>query len=195
MQLENELLILERYKLEPTELFTIKVILLAQIENQREWLQRFSQIVKLRPILESLREKGIILKSWKAPKANEKLEVMDIPISQNFQKNYFRESYQMGEELFNVYPQTTYINNQLYNLRSISHKFDSLEEAFAKYGKYIHYKDEIHQKIIELVKWGIDNGFNFTTLDRFIVDRAWLAIKAVKENNAINVNTDAIKLI
>ena len=195
LTLENELCLLEKYKLTPTELFTIKLILLAKEDGEYKWLQRFAQTVKLRDILVSLQEKGIILKSWKLPKEGQQLIVEDITFNQNFQKQYFRASFEMGEELFNVYPQSTIVNGQIYNLKRISRKFDSLEDAFAKYAKYIHNSPEKHQEVIELIKWGIDNGYNFTTLDSFIVDNSWIAIKAMKEGNGINVNTEAIKMI
>jgi hypothetical protein len=195
LTLENELCLLEKYKLTPTELFTIKLILLAKEDGEYKWLQRYVQIIKLRDILVSLQEKGIILKSWKLPKEGQQLIVEDITFNQNFQKQYFRASFEMGEELFNIYPQSTIVNGQIYNLKRVSRKFDSLEDAFAKYAKYIHNNPEIHQEVIELVKWGIDNGYNFTTLDSFIVDNSWTAIKAMKEGNGINVNTEAIKMI
>lgn len=101
----------------------------------------------------------------------------------------------MGEELFNTYPQTTFVNGQLFGLRTVSKKFDSLEQAFLKYAKSIKNDPETHAYIIELIKWGIDNGFNFTTLDRFIIDRSWELLEATKEGNNINVNTEAIKMI
>jgi hypothetical protein len=195
LTLENELCLLEKYKLTPTELFTIKLILLAKEDGEYKWLQKYVQIIKLRDILVSLQEKGIILKSWKLPKEGQQLIVEDITFNQNFQKQYFRASFEMGEELFNVYPQSTIVNGQIYNLKRVSRKFDSLEDAFAKYAKYIHNNPDIHQEVIELVKWGIDNGYNFTTLDSFIVDNSWMAIKAMKEGNGINVNTEAIKMI
>jgi hypothetical protein len=193
--LENELCLLEKYKLTPTELFTIKLILLAKEDGEYKWLQRYVQIIKLRDILVSLQEKGIILKSWKLPKEGQQLIVEDITFNQNFQKQYFRASFEMGEELFNTYPQSTIVNGQIYNLKRVSRKFDSLEDAFAKYAKYIHNNPDTHKEVIELVKWGIDNGYNFTTLDSFIVDNSWIAIKAMKEGNGINVNTEAIKMI
>lgn len=195
MILDNELCILERYKLTPTELFAIQVILLAKEEREYKWLQRFAQIQKLRPIIESLREKGIILKSYKIPKEGEKLIVEDIPFNQNFQKQYFRASFDMGQELFETYPQFLTINGVCYNARRISKKYDSLEDAFTKYAKAINYKDEIHQQVIENIKWGIDNGYNFTTLDDFIADRSWTALEAYRNGNGINVNTEAIKMI
>lgn len=193
--IENELAILEKYNLTPTELFTIKVILLAKEEGEYEWLQRFVQIVKLRDVLVSLQEKGIILKSWKLPKEGSQLVVENIPINQNFQKQFFRASFEMGEELFEVYPQSTIVNGSLYNLKRVSKHFDSLEQAFLKYSKYIRNNPDTHQHIVELIKWGIDNGYNFSTLDSFIIDNSWLAIEAMKEGNGINVNTEAIKMI
>lgn len=195
LTLENELILLERYKLTPTELFAVKTILLAKEDGEYEWLQRFSQIVKLRDVLASLQEKGIILKSWKLPKEGQQLSIEELPFNQNFQKQYFRASFEMGEELFNAYPQSTIVNGAVFNLRRVSRKFDSLEEAFSKYAKYIHNSPELHKEILELVKWGINNGYNFTTLDSFIVDNSWIAIKAMKEGNDININTDAVKMI
>lgn len=195
LNLNNELCLLEKYNITPTELFTTKLILLAKEEGEYEWLQRFVQIQKLRPILESLQEKGIILKSWKLPKEGQRLEIEDIPFNQNFQKQYFRASFEMGEELFEVYPQTTIVNGLVYNLKRVSKHFDSLEDAYSKYAKYIKNNPDIHNEVIELVKWGIDNGYNFTTLDSFIIDNGWLAIKSMKDGNGINVNTDAIKMI
>ena len=193
--IENELVLLEKYNMTPTELFTVRVILLAKEEGEYEWLQRFAQTLKLRDILVSLQEKGIILKSWKLPKEGTQLIVEDIPFNQNFQKQFFRASFEMGEELFEVYPQSTYVNGSLYNLKRVSKHFDSLEQAFLKYSKYIKNNPETHQYIIELIKWGIDNGYNFSTLDSFIVDNSWLAIEAMKEGNGINVNTEATQLI
>ena len=56
------------YKIYPNELFTIKVILLAQ-DGEYEYLQQYVEFFEnknyLRLALESLQEKGIILKSYK----------------------------------------------------------------------------------------------------------------------------------
>lgn len=194
LNIENELVLLEKYKLTPTELFTIRVILLAKEEGEYEWIQRFAQTVKLIDILKSLQEKGIILKSWKII-PNTTLQVEDIPFNQNFQKQFFRASFEMGQELFEIYPQSTYVNGSLYNLKRVSKHFDSLEQAFLKYSKYIKNNPETHQHIIELIQWGIDNGYNFSTLDSFIIDNSWLAIEAMKNGEGINVNTEAIKMI
>ena len=195
LDIDNELCLLERYKLEPTELFTVKVILLAQQEGEYEWLQRFAQIIKLRPILESLREKEIILKSWKIPKEGTKLDIEDIPFNKNFIKQFYRASFEMGEELFYTYPQSCTVQGQVFNLRTVSKHFDSLEQAFQKYAKSIKNNPEIHQEVIDNIKWGIENGYNFTTLDRFIIDRGGEALKSFREGNSININLEATQLI
>lgn len=193
----KELCILEKYKLTPTELFTVKCILIAKEEGDYEPLQRLSGVLDggLRLVLERLKMKGIILKSWKLPKVGEQLIIEDIPFNQNFQKQYYRASFEMGQELFETYPQFCTISGQVYNLRRVSKKFNDLEDAFAKYGKVIKNDPEVHNEILELIRWGIENGYNFTTLDDFIADRGWSALKAFKENNGINVNVEAIKMI
>ena len=74
-------------------------------------------------------------------------------------------------------------------------KSPTLEDAFAKYAKQIKNNPEIHQEILKDIKWGIENGYNFTTLDRFIVDRAYEALKAFKEGNSININLESTQLL
>lgn len=195
ISIDNELCLMERYKLTPTELFVVKIILLAQQENEYEWIQRFANVHSIRPIIEELQSKEIILKSWKLPPSGSKLVIEDIPFNKNFIKQFFRASFEMGRELFEIYPQTTSVNGQIFNLRRVSKKFDSLEDAFARYAKYIKYKEETHKQVLELVKWGIENGYTFTTLDSFIVDQDWNNLLNVKNGEIVNVNTDAIKMI
>ena len=189
---------LEKYKLTPTELFTCKLLLIAQEEGVEDYIVRYAKIdngCSIKATLESLQSKGIILKSYKIPKIGEKLVIEDIEFNKNFKKNIHKASFDLGKELYENYPQTTYVKGQIFNLRRVSKKFNSLEEAFFKYGKYIRFNEEVHKEVIELVKWGIDNGYNFTTLDSFIVDQDWNNIKNVRDGGSINVNLDAVKLI
>lgn len=197
LSLENELSLLEKYNLSPTELFTIRVILLAKEDGEYEYLQRFNNILNggFRLILETLQTKGIILKSYKIPKPGTPFIPEDVEFNKNFAKQFFRASFEMGEELFNAYPTNTYVNGQYFNLKTVSKKFDSLEQAFAKYGKYIHNNPETHAHVLELIQWGKDNDYAFTTLDRFIIDLGWNSIEEFKEKNVINNNSEAIKII
>jgi len=196
LNIDNELILLEKYKLTPTELFTVRLILLAREDNEYEYLQRFSQLIKLREVILSLQEKGIILKSWKLPKEGQQLIVEDIPFNQNFQKQFFRASYEIGEELFNNYPQFLTINGVCYNARRVSKKYNDLEDAFSKYGKAIKNSPDIHRQIIDDLKWAVEDGnYPFTTLDDFIADRSWTALHSFRVGDGINVNNNAIKMI
>ena len=194
--LHTELVLMDQYKLNPNELFCIKVILLAQ-EGEYEYLQNYAQILgeQLRLLLESLQSKGIIIKAYKIPKEGTQFIPEDVQFNQNFLKKYYRSSFEMGEELFYTYPQSAVVQGQVFNLRTISKKFDSLEDAFGKYAKQIKNNPELHRQIIDDIEWGIENGYNFTTLDRFIVDRAYESLHSMRLGENININLEAVQLI
>lgn len=187
---------MEEYGLNPNELFAIKVILFAQ-DGEYEFLKQYSHILNggLRLLIESIQQKGVILKSYKLPKAGTTFHPEDVTFNQNFLKKFYRSAFEMGEELFDNYPQTLIISGVAYNARRISKKFDSLEDAFGKYAKYIKNNPETHQEILELIEWGKNNQYNFTTLDSFIVDRGWEAIRAQKNGDGTNINLEATELI
>lgn len=195
--IDNELTLLEKYNLTPTELMTIQTILLAQ-DHQEDYLFKFNNIltktdVKFRDILISLQSKQIITKSYKIPEEGEPFVFEDVTFNKLVIRAFYRASFSLGKELFNVYPQTTIVNGVVYALRRVSKKFNSLEDAFRVYGKTIRWDEELHNEIIELVKWGIDNDYSFTTLDDFIVDNAWESIRAIRDGHVININFNAIK--
>lgn len=193
---ENELVLMEKYKINPTELFTIRVILIAQ-DGDYEPLKRLNTILDggLRLMLERLQSKGIIIQAYKLPKPGTQFIPEDVQFNKNFIKQFYRASFEMGEELFDAYPQFTVVQGATYNLRRVSKKFNDLEDAFAKYAKVIKNDPEKHQEIIDLIAWGIENGYNFTTLDDFICDRGWTALEAFKNGNGVNVNTNAVRMI
>ena len=197
--LDNELILMRDYKIYPNELFTIKIILLAQ-DGEYEYLQQYVECFEnknyLRLALESLQEKGIILKSYKIPKPGTQFIPEDVQFNQNFLKRYYRSAFEMGEELFNIYPQSAIVGGVMYNLRSVSKRFDSLEQAFQRYAKNIKNNPELHQQVIDDIKWGIEHEYQgFTTLDRFIIDRGGEALKAFREGDSININLEATQLI
>ena len=193
---ENELVLMEKYKINPTELFTIRVILMAQ-DGEYDPLKRLNTILDggLRLVLEKLQSKGIIIQAYKLPKPGTQFIPEDVQFNKNFIKQFYRASFEIGEELFEAYPQFTVVQGATYNLRRVSKKFNDLEDAFAKYAKIIKNDPEKHQEIIDLISWGIENGYNFTTLDDFICDRGWTALEAFKNGNGTNVNTNAIRMI
>ena len=102
----------------------------------------------------------------------------------------------MGEELFANYPTFATINGSPVGIRSVSKKFDSLEDFFRAYGKTIKWNSEVHKNILELVKWGKENNLINYTLASFLIDRKWEELQAMKDgNNGSNINYNAVKLL
>ncbi len=59
--------------------------------------------------------------------------------------------------------------------------------------KAISWKPDVHQNIMELIEWGKNNNYQFTTLDSFIVDNDWLNIEAVRDNGTLT--SDVVKML
>ena len=183
-QIDEEFVIFEKYSVTPNELFFLKMLLLAKEEDMQDTIYRYFKLPEeargsIIGMLESLKEKGIILSTYKIPKKGEKFDPFDVPLSQNFQKHFFKASYDLGKDLFDHYPLSTVVNGVETKLRRISNKFDTLEDAFRTYGKYIRWSETTHKHIIELIEWGKANNYNFTTLGSFIVDNDWVNLEAM----------------
>ena len=196
--LDSELILMRDYKIYPNELFIVKVILLAQ-DGDYTYLQQCVECFGkkyLRLALESLQDKGIILKSYKLPIEGTLFVPEDVQFNQNFLKRYYRSAFEMGEELFNIYPQSAIVGGVMYNLRSVSKRFDSLEQAFQRYAKNIKNNPELHQQVIDDIKWGIEHEYQgFTTLDRFIIDRGYEFLHSMRNGEGTNINLEATQLI
>lgn len=199
LDIDNESIILKKYNLNPNELYLVKCIFY-YYEDYDEYLHRYMELPentrgKLRDLLISLMDKGIILKSYKLPKPGESVNLNTIPFSVNFKKDYYRASYELGNELFEAYPQFGWINGNQISIRTVASKFNSLEDAFRYYGKTINYKDNVHKEIIELVKWAKKQECLNMSLSSFIINRTWLDLKELKDGKVGNYNLEAVKLI
>lgn len=197
LELENEIKLLKKYDLNPNELFFIRVLLILQEDDNEDLFADFvSTGINVRDILVALQEKEIILKSYKIPKTGERFDPYNIPVNKNFIKSLYKASFELGKELFDNYPQFGMINNVNVTLRGVSKFFNSLEDAYFRYSKCIRWNKEMHDEIIELVKWGKENNIISQSLGSFIVNNAWLDLKAMKEgDNGLNINYDSIKLL
>lgn len=195
LEIKQQLLFCEKYGINPSELLLLEMILLAQEDEDIELVQLYfkSRICargSIREMLQSLQDAGVILKTYKVPEKGQKLDIHIIPINKNLIRDFYKSSFEMGKELFDNYPISTVVNGLEYKLRRISKKFDSLEDAFRAYGKAIRWKPEAHEKVIELIKAGKENNYQFTNLGDFIVDRDWLNMEAIsKDGVMMNSNT------
>lgn len=197
--IEDELLILNKYKITPNELMFIRTLLILQEDANEELFKTYIEIlhnsnIQIRELITRLQAKGIILKSFKVPNPGEAFDPYSIPINKPFLKNLFKSSFEIGKELFEVYPQFGNINGCVVPLRTVAKKFDSLEDCYARYGKEIKWNPEIHSTIIDLVKWAKDNNILNCSLASFIINNGWKDLQALKDGEG-NINYDAIKLV
>ena len=178
----------------------IRTLLLLQDEQNedifKEYIESLHECnIEIREVILSLKEKGIILGNYKCQKSGESFNPYSIPLNKNFIKNLYKSSFEMGKELFEVYPQFGSINNSIVPLRSIARKFDSLEDAYFRYGKIIRWNPETHNHIIELIKWANENNIINQSLANFIINQAWIDLEALKNGDIANINYDAIKML
>ena len=191
---------MDKYGLTPNELLVVRVLLILQDNNEEELFQNLMVTLKhinlsLREVLVQLQKKEVILKSFKIPNSGEKFDPYSIPINKNFIKALYKSSFEMGKELFDSYPQFGSINGNVVPLRTVAKHFDSLEQAYFKYGKAIGFNPEKHKVIIELTTWAKDNNILNCSLSSYIINNGWLDLQAMKDGNTANFNVDAIKLI
>lgn len=197
---DNQLPILEKYKLTPNEYYILLSLLNIQDGNSTEDLSRFLNISVehkkiFRDSLVSLQNKGMILKSYKIPNSGEKFNPLDVEINKNVVKTFWKASFELGSELFETYPMFATINGAVVSIRSISKKFNTPEDAFRYYGKVINWNPEKHQEIMDLIKWEQNNEVHFInmSLSSFIIDQKWNELKALKDGKLVNVNYDTIR--
>lgn len=200
LTLEEEISILTKYRITSNELMFIRTLLILQDEQNEELFQTYIEAlyecnIKLREVILSLQDKGIILKSYKVPKEGEEFDPYSIPFNKNFIKNLYKSSFEMGKELFEVYPQFTTINGSLVTLRGVSKHFNSLEDCYFKYGKFIRWNKEKHDNIIKLINWSKEHDLIKQSLSSFVINQAWIDLEAIKNGGSINYNYDNIKAL
>lgn len=200
LSLEEEVSILDKYRLVPTELMFVRILLILQDEDNEELFGRYLRVLKdgginLRELIVTLQDKEIILKSYKIPKQGQTFDPFSIPINKNFIKNLYKCSFELGKELFEAYPQFGHINGSVIPLRGVSKKFDSLEDAYFRYGKNIGWNPEKHNHIVSLVNWAKENELLNMSLASFIVNNSWLDLEAMKNGDAGNYDFNSIKLV
>ena len=85
LTLEEEVCLLDKYGLTPTELLIVRILLILQDDGDEQLFQRLMVTLKhinlpLREVLEQLQKKEILLKSYQIPKKGEKFDPYAIPV-------------------------------------------------------------------------------------------------------------------
>lgn len=198
LNLEQQLLFCEKYSINPSELLLLEILLLAQEGEQPEivntyFTSRMCARGNTRELLSSLQNAGVITKAYKIPEKGSAFNPLDVPINKNLVKDFFKCSFEMGKELFENYPMFGLINGEPVGIRSVSKKFDSLEDFYRYYGKSISWKPEKHKYIMELVEWAKDHNLLVTTLANFVIDHKWEELEALRNGEIANIDFNAVK--
>ena len=169
LEIEQQLIFCEKYGINPSELLLLEIILLAQDDDNPELVQlyfksRMCARGSTIDLLQGLQDAGVILKTYKIPEKGQKFDIFTVPINKNLVKDFHKSSFEMGEELIENYPIST------------------LEDAYRAYGKAIRWKPEAHDRVMELIKIGKENGYQFTNLGDFIVDHDWINMEAISKD-------------
>lgn len=194
LDLKQQLTWCNTFNITPNELILFEVLLLLQENDDPESVKFYFELTEsargsFRDSLSRLQETGLVNKSYKIPEKGTRINPYDIPLNKTKTKHFYKCSFELGKELYENYPLSTVVNGVEYKLRRISKKFNSLEDAYLKYGKSIGWNPDKHNEIIELIKQGVANNYNFTTLDDFIVDNDWLNLEAISKDGIINNST------
>lgn len=192
--LKNQILFRNKYKIDDNQLTLLEILLIAQNEEDNELVKMYFTSTKdIRLHLIYLQNIGIILKTYKIPNKGEKLDIYDIPINKNFIKDFYKSSFEMGKELFETYPQFGLINGSSVGIRSVSRKFNSLEDFYRFYGKTIRNKPEMHQHIIDLINWAKEQNVIVCSLCNFVIDHKWEELEALRNGEIANIDFNAVK--
>ena len=198
LNLEQQLLFCEKYSINPSELLLLEILLLAQEGEQPEivntyFTSRMCARGNTRELLSGLQDAGVITKAYKIPEKGSAFNPLDVPINKNLVKDFFKCSFEMGKELFENYPMFGLINGEPVGIRSVSKKFDSLEDFYRYYGKSISWKPDKHDYIMELVNWAKNNNLLVTTLANFVIDHKWEELEALRNGEIANIDFNAVK--
>lgn len=183
---------MERFELTPEECLVVELLFISVDCNNTDLLSQYYQLpcekTGLREILINLQEKGVILKSCKIPEKGKKFDPEVIEFNQNFIKYYGKTSGELGEELFNAYPNEAIIQGQAVPLRNYAKKYKDFAEFAFQYGKAIGWNRDKHAKVLELIQWSKNNdhfGLNMNLCD-FVGSKMWISIEDHKDgSNAI----------
>jgi len=193
---------MQENKIDANEFMFMRALLIRQEDGDNSLFGEFCEVlylsnIKLSTIIKSLQDKGIINKSYIIPSNPEEFKesIDEIPLNKNKVKKLYKCSFELGKELFEAYPQFGNINGNIVPLRTVARHYNSLEDAYFKYGKAIRFNPDIHKEIIELVKWANDNNILSCSLSSFIINHGWIDLQSLKDGKSANINYDAIRML
>lgn len=191
LSLKEEISIYINSGLTPTEFFILRLILLG-VDGNSELLFNYLNNIKdgktlFRQTLITLKEKKIILSSFKIPDEGSSLSLSDIQFNKNFIKMYIRESNIIGKELFDAYPPFININGKLCSIKNFTKAgLYSFEEFCLYYTKAIKQAKTTHERVMEALEYGKEHNLINYSIIEFIASRKYLEIEYIQTSGNVN---------
>lgn len=195
LSIEKEIDFMIKYQLTSDELFLMKLIWYAQDEHP-EYLQKYFSECKLgkeiRELLMSLRDKGIINKSYIIPEKGDIFNPNDVDFNKLVIKSFIQHSQELGLQLFDSYPAFTYVNGRPFSLRNITKLYRSLDEMCFAYGEAIKFDPEKHEEVLEILDYARDNNLINNNICQFIAERQWDMYKQLRDTDVGEFKTSEL---
>jgi len=199
LSLKEEINIYINSGLTPSELFILRLLFLAQDGDTtliNNYLSNTTNGKELfLTVLNNIKNKGIVLSSFKIPVEGSTLKYTDIPINKNFIKKFIKESNQIGKEFFDAYPPFIYINGRMASIKNITKAgLFSIDEFCFFYGRQLKLSSITHQRVMEALEYGKEhNLINYSILE-FLASQKWNEIEYIRDSGEVNnyVNSEFI---
>ena len=159
MELSKMIEMSNAYNISTEEFIVLYMIFLSQIDEndglgRKELLQLYMQndnnAETLEKTIQSLKDKNIIKKDFNYVKG--KTNPSNIPLRQNVINQLFKHSGELGEELWDAYPDYTISDGRRYSWKNIGKRFNSMEDFYYFYGKQINFNPEMHKEVLDILK-------------------------------------------
>lgn len=187
--LEEDLQIMQYYELSAEELFLIKLIFAAQENNGRQ-SYIVDYFVKCKhsalPLeqLKILAEKNVLISS-SIPTKGDKFIADNLVFTNKFQKDWFVYSHEAGKDLMDKYPNYMQMHNgELLPAKNITKVYNSLESLYNAYGKSIRYNRDVHQKVLFLIDWAMQNNLLKYGIAEFVASHKWESLEQDYRENS-----------
>lgn len=195
MSIENQLMLMEEYKISAEEWFFLQTLFLAQPEEDKsEYVYQYLGLQQnpkaFLTMLSRFQEVGIIKKDYKLPITTFYPE--SVEFNKNFLKKYLKYSGDLGKELFESYPNLIVIKGIAYSLKNIAKKYNSLEEFYFAYGKAIGHNPTKHEEVMSLLSWAKENDLINHNICEFVISHKWNELAEIKDRGFTgnNLNID-----
>lgn len=180
LDLDKELEILDKFKLDANEWYLIRSLFLSKYEGLNDYLVHF--VTKCLPkgamkeMLAILKTKNIVHKKYKIPKEGEPFLIANFEFHEPFLNKYFKCSNEMGRELFDAYPSYLVMDNGTHlPARNLASKivFKEQNDFFIFYCKQIKYSVEKHEKVMKSLEYAIEHDLIRSSIVEYVVSEKY----------------------